>query len=82
VKLKFQWKAKTGQYQTGDECFLGKIKVGEYNWNGSRSQGSTDPSYVASSTLPQLSKRLYDNDTDMLKQRLEAMISAWFKEAL
>ena len=82
MKLNFQWMEKTGSYQTGDECFLGKIRVAEYSWNGSRPQGSDGPTWVGQTTLPQLTKSFYNNDKELLKQRLESVIAKWFKEVL
>jgi hypothetical protein len=82
VKLNFQWKVKTGSYQSGSECFLGRIRVAQYSWNAARSKGSSEPDWVGSIGLPQTPDRFYAASEAEAKEKAELIITKWFKEAL
>ena len=87
MKLNFQWKEKKAQYQTGDYLYLNRICVGEYSWNGMRTQGDRDEStdWAGSISLPSLgdkSKRLYAGSPDEIKLKIEQVVINWFKETL
>ena len=83
MKLNFIWKENTGKYQSGESLFLNRIRVASYEWNGSRSRN--DPhdnnNYVGRIILPQSRESVYDDDTDILRSKIENIVTAWFKEA-
>ena len=84
MKLNFQWKQKTAQFQTGESLYLNGIRVADYGWNGLRSRtGSHDNNdWVGGALLPQATKTLYDDAQDELKAKLERLVTMWFEKAI
>lgn len=81
MRLNFQWKVKTGSYQSGSRCLLGRIEVAQYSWNAARSKGSSEPDWVGSVNLPQTPGRFYAVSESDAKEKAELIITKWFKEA-
>ncbi len=89
TKLNFTWRKQTGHYQIGENLFLNRIYIASCSWNGARTQtdalGNTPNSYVGDINLPSLSdkvKRLYANNLEELKPKIERIVENWFNEAL
>lgn len=83
MELNFRWVKKTGNYQTGKQLYLNKIKVASYGWNPVRSisDGSGNDSWYGLTYLPQMETRVYDGDESEIKVKLERNVTAWFVEA-
>ena len=84
-RLNFKWKGNKGQFQTGESLYLGKIRVGAYNWNSSRSRSNPRDAtltYSGSSILPQLDRTVYGQTPEEIKGKIERQVIVWFKEAL
>jgi hypothetical protein len=77
MKLNFQWKQQTGQYESGENLYLNNIKVGLVSHNLTR-----DYVWRASILLPRIDKNIYGNNISELKRDIELLITAWFEEAL
>ena len=86
MKLNFQWKENRGLFQSGESLYLNAIRVGSYDWNGSRSKGNEetkDDNYVGDIFLPSLKvKRVVGIDRDTVKDKIEKAITSWFSMAL
>ncbi len=87
MKLNFKWKKKTRQFQTGDYLYLNKICVGGYSWNSTRSQheSNNDTQWVGNIDMPSLTdkaKRVYGASPEIVKLKMEQVITNWFEEAL
>lgn len=84
MKLNFAWKEDTLPYQNGESLFLGRIKVASYGWNITRNRDkpNNNDNWVGSINLPNISnKHIRDNDTELLKTKIESLVNAWFDEA-
>ena len=81
---KGEWKAKTGRFQDGVCLYLNMICVGSCDYNSCRSRDSTDADhYVGSVFLPSLkNKRVFGDNMDEVKAKVERIVNGWFKEAL
>jgi len=84
MKLNFVWKAKTGEWQTGDELKLNRIAVAGYSWNGSRTQGHKDnDDWIGNIYLPGITtKRFVAPTQEEMKTKLQDIVIKWFIEAL
>ncbi len=87
-KLSFKWVENKAQYQTGESLYLNRIRMGSYNWNGSRSKSDelgdsiNWEGYVTLPSLADTSKKVYSDNADDIKTKVEQIITNWFKEAL
>jgi len=84
MKLTFKWKEDTAQYQTGESLYLNKIKVGSYGWNSTRSKSDLreELDWVGQTLLPQAGQRLYGQNQDEVKVKIERLVTSWFNETL
>lgn len=84
VTLQFKWKKKQGRFQIGGSLYLNRVCVGSYEWNSTRTQGTvnSEPDWIGTSLLPQLTKLYSDNDQQKLKLQIEKAVIAWFNEVL
>ena len=84
MKLNPLWKRQTGEYQIGENLYLGKVHIGSVAWNSLLSQSDTKEykdahQYVGSCHLPGLTKnRIYDSTVEEVKAHLEKMVINWF----
>jgi len=85
--MKYTWKEKIGSYTSGKFLSVGGIRVGEYSYNGMLSK--TDPEeyrrehqYQGSVSLPGLTgSRVYGRNEEIVKYKVESLVTAWFKRA-
>lgn len=86
MKINFKWKGNTAQYQTGESLYLNKIRVASYEWNSSRSKSDSKRSnaddYVGQTLLPQANRNTYGETPQMVKTKIEHIVTSWFEEAL
>ncbi len=75
----FRWIAPTQRFASGEECHIGKIKVGYL----SRSVTRNDPKpWRAHLTLPGIEMKEGTTSfetTDAAKRRIETAVNTWFK---
>ena len=85
-KLSFKWVENKAQYQTGEYLYLNRIRVGSYSRNSCRPRNEGDSTkWEGDIFLPSLldgSKRIFDANADVLKGRLERIVTNWFREVL
>ncbi len=83
MELHFQWKAKTGQYQSGETLYLNRIRIGGYEWNSTRGKGDTESGdYSGALYLPSLKNAGVTGSLEDIKPKLERIACGWFREAL
>jgi len=85
VKLNFIWKEKTLRYQNGERLYMGRICVGQYEWNSTRSRSdkSEGTRYIGRVLLPSLKKEpIYGAAPEDIKTEVERVVTVWFEEAL
>ncbi len=83
--LNFQWKAKTGQFQSGENLYLSRIQVGQYSYNAmrGRSESHEGNDWIGNINLPSLkTDRVCAGDIDGIKMKLQNIVTKWFNEAL
>jgi hypothetical protein len=79
MKLNFKWVKKTGQFTRGDYLYIGKIQLGGYDWNSSRTQGDSANPWVGNIGLPCLKNdRVYADSVEEVKQKVEQKVAYWF----
>ena len=81
--MKLRWEKLTGQYQNGEACFLGRIRVGSAYYSSTRSKD--DPlRYMAATELPNLKPTHSPEPFASLeeaKARVEKAVASWLKLA-
>ncbi len=80
MKINIIWKISKAQYSSGEDAFLGSIKVGSIHWNGI----DRDPNlrYVATCLLPGIKPQLGKLPTEQLaKNAVEMAINAWIEKS-
>ncbi len=84
MKLNFQWKELTGQFAEGEALYLNRILVATAGYNSFRSKVDTPSnSYVGKLLLPSIkNNRVYSENIDTIKQKIEQAVTNWFNEAL
>lgn len=79
--MKLEWKTATGKYESGQNLFMGRVKVGTAHYSGMRSKG--DPlAHACSCVLPGL-KPINDRyvTIEEAKARVELAVEAWLEAA-
>lgn len=78
--MKKEWKPTSAKYGSGEELWIGKIKVGSW-FNPSVPKGS-DTVYRASVDLPSINMKKGTTDfpnRELAKARVERAVDTWFK---
>lgn len=83
-KLNFIWREQQGQYGSGANLYLNKVKIAGYSYNMLRAQGDSDPNdWIGYVDLPALSrKRILAKTIGEVKGQIEDSIITWFNEVL
>ena len=89
MKLNFQWKENKAKYQTGESLYLGRICIGSYGWNSSRSKSESErdnlEDWSGSLLLPSLlnsAQRVYGSSAEEVKVKMGKVVTSWFREAM
>jgi hypothetical protein len=83
MKLKFIWKIKTAEYQTGQSLYLGKCCVGGYSYNASRPKGTKGDDWKGYVDLPGVREGRSLCDTEeAMRTQIESIVKVWFIEVL
>lgn len=90
MKLKFEWVRKEGQYQSGETLgetlLVNKTRLAEYYWDSTGSRD--DPNRTTLSgriylpALKEAASNVHDNDADVIKEKIEGVVTRWFKRVL
>lgn len=83
--MNFIWKVKTGRFQSGSSIYLNRIRLGGFEWNGTRSKTGSheDNDWTGKMILPSLvNATVYSGNEHDIKNKMEKIAQDWFNEAL
>jgi len=72
--MKIEWKRKTGPFQNGTSCYLGKVAVGSIDWDSC----TKDFNYKIRCGLPQTKINFTNFETEIeAKEKLILILNSW-----